>query len=143
MAENSKQTKTVALIAGAAAVVVAAVGILLWNSPSSSAPPGQQTVASSLTATDDNGDKWVLELAKGPPLYDSTDSSARAGAPLLIKTDVQIVGRDVSVGLIVEGQAGEMYVPGVQKNGIWQPEPGLTIVDEAGNTLGTGRFKYG
>lgn len=143
MVKNPKQAKTIALIAIVAVALIAAVGILLRNSPSSSTPAGRQSSPSSLTATDDNSNKWVLELAQGPPLYNASDGSVRPGAPLLIKTNVQIIGRDVSVGLIVEGQAGETYVPGAQKNGQWQPEPGLTIFDEAGKTLDTGKFKYG
>ncbi|MHC4508825.1 MAG: hypothetical protein ACYTAO_07695 [Planctomycetota bacterium] len=136
------QKKKIALIVSVVVLVVA-VGVLLRGSFLSSTPSRRQLGLSSLSATDENGDKWVLELVKGQPLSDFRDSSARRGAPLLIKTDVQIVGRDVSIGLIVEGQAGETYVPGVQKNGQWQPAPGLKIVDEAGNTLGTGKFKYG
>ncbi|UCC99684.1 MAG: hypothetical protein JSW66_07315, partial [Phycisphaerales bacterium] len=105
MAQNPKQTKIVVLITIAAVALIAVVGILLRNSPSSTTPADRQSGSSSLTATDDNGDKWVLELAKGPPLLNSSDSGPQAGAPLLIKTDVQIIGRDVSIGLIVEGQA--------------------------------------
>ena len=61
----------------------------------------------------------------------------------LVKTDVQISGSDVSISLIVKGQAGEKYAGGVQKNGQWQQPPAFNIVDEAGKVLTSGRFKYG
>jgi hypothetical protein len=63
-----------------------------------------------LSKTDKNGDKWVPELAKGQSPSSLKNSSDKSGPPLLIKTDVQISVRDVSIGLVVEGQAGEKYV---------------------------------
>jgi hypothetical protein len=139
MAKNPNQAKIVILIVAVAAMAVA-VGILLRNSRSSSRPPSGP---SPLIATDKNGDKWVLEMASVPFLPASGDSIAKIGAPLLLKTDVQIVGRDVSIGLILAGQAGETYIPGAQKNGQRLPAPGLKILDEAGKTLAADTFQYG
>ena len=96
-----------------------------------------------LSKTDKNGDKWILELVKGQSPSSLKNSSEKSGPPLLIKTDVQISGRDASIGLIVEGQAGEKYAGGVQKNGQWQRAPAFKIVDEAGKVLASGRFQYG
>jgi hypothetical protein len=141
MADNPAQKKKIVLLASAAVALVVVAGVLLRGSFSS--PSRQELGLGSQSLTDQNGDKWVLELIKGQPVSSFADSSAKPGPPLLIKTDVQISGRDVSIGLIVEGQAGEKYVPGVQKNGQWQPEPGLKIIDEAGKTLATDKFKYG
>jgi len=135
MAMNPKQTKIAVLVVAAAALVVVA-GILLRSSRSSS-------TLSPLTATDKNGDKWVLDLASTPYLPASGDSIAKTGVPLLIRTDVQIAGRDVAVALIVEGQGGETYVPGAQKNGQRLPAPGLKILDEAGKVLAADTFQYG
>jgi len=139
MAKNPNQTKIAILIVAVAALVVAG-GILLRNSRSSLRP---SSGPSPLIASDKNGDKWVLELASTPYLPAAGDSIARTGAPLLIRTDVQIAGRDVSIGLIVEGQGGETYVPGAQKNGQRLPAPGLKIIDEAGKTLAADTFQYG
>jgi hypothetical protein len=141
MANNPAQKKRIVLLASGAVALVVVAGVLLWGSFSS--PSREELGLGSQSATDQNGDKWVLELIKGQPVSSFADSSAKPGPPLLIKTDVQISGRDVSIGLIVQGQAGETYVPGVQKNGQWQPEPGLNILDEAGKILATGKFKYG
>jgi hypothetical protein len=103
----------------------------------------QQLGISTLSKTDENGDKWVLDLARGQSLSSLKDSSAKSGPPLLVKTDVKIKGRNVSIDLIVEGQAGEKYAGGVRKNRQRQPAPGFNIVDDAGKVLISGRFKYG
>jgi Flp pilus assembly protein CpaB len=103
----------------------------------------RQPGLSSLSITDENGDEWVLGLARGQSISGLKNSNAKPGRPLLVKTDVQIKGRNVYIGLIVEGQAGEKYVGGVRKNSQRQPAPVFTIVDEAGTVLASGRFKYG
>jgi len=131
------------MIVAAAVLAVVVIGALLRGIFSSPASSRQEIGLTSLSVTDDNGDKWVLDLAKGQSLAGLKDSSAKPGPPLLVKTDVQISSSDVSIGLIVEGQAGEKYAGGVQKNGQWQQAPAFSIVDEAGKTLTSGRFKYG
>ncbi len=143
MINNSSGKKKTVVIAAGAVVSVVVIGALLKGIFSSPASSRQQLGLSSLSTTDENGDKWLLELAKGQLLPGLRDSSTKAGPPLLIKTDVQISGSDVSIGLIVEGQAGEKYAGGVQKNSQWQQAPAFNIVDEAGNVLTSGRFKYG
>jgi len=141
MTDNPMQKKKNVLIASVVAVLVVIMGVLLLRG--SSNPSREELGLGLQSATDQSGDKWILELIKGQPASSFADSSAKPGPPLLVKTDVQISGRDVSIGLIVQGQAGELYVPGVQKNGQWQPEPGLKVIDEAGKILATGKFKYG
>jgi hypothetical protein len=138
----SEKKKTITIIFSSAIAVIV-IGALLYGIFSSPASSRRQLGLSPLSITDENGDKWVLELAKGQSPSSLKDSSGKSGPPLLIKTDVQISGRDVSIGLIVEGQAGEKYAGGVQKNGQWQPAPAFNIVDEAGKVLASGKFKYG
>ena len=140
MTDNPMQKKKNVLIASVVAVLVVIMGVLLLRG--SSNPSREELGLGLQSATDQKGDKWTLELIKGQPVSSFADSK-KPGPPLLVKTDVQISGRDVSIGLIVQGQAGELYVPGVQKNGQWQPEPGLKVIDEAGKILATGKFKYG
>ena len=143
MINNPSEKKKIIVIASATIVAVVVIGALLSGTLSSPASSRQKMGLSSLSTTDENGDKWVLDLAKGQSLSSLKDSSAKTGPPLLAKTDVQISGRDVSIGLIVEGQAGEKYAGGVQKNGQWQQAPTFNIVNEAGKVLTSGRFKYG
>ncbi len=142
MINNPSEKKKIIVIATAAVVSVVVIGALLRGVFSSSKTPRQQMGLSALSTMDANGDKWVLDLAKGQSAS-GLKEGAKAGPPLLVKTDVQISGRNVTIGLIVEGQAGEKYAGGVQKNKQWQPAPGFKIVNEAGKTLTTGRFKYG
>lgn len=143
MTDNPTQRKKVVLIVSVGAVCVIAMGVLLRGFLSSSTRSRQQLGLSALSMTDENGDEWVLDLAKGQSLSRIKDSEAKPGPPLLIKTDVQISGRNVSIGLVVEGRAGEKYAGGAKKNGRWQPPPDFKIVDAAGKTLATGAFKYG
>ena len=55
---------------------------------SGTASSRQQTGFSSLTATDENGDKWFLGLAKGPSLSSLNNSGPKPGQPLIVKTDM-------------------------------------------------------
>lgn len=140
---NPTQKRKIILIAFAICVCIVAIGSLLWGFLFSSVPSREKLGLSAQSITDDNGDKWVLDLAKGQTTSGIKGSATKPGPPLLVKTDVQISGREVSIGLVVEGQAGEKYVGGVKKNGRWQPPPSFQIVDSAGKTLATGAFKYG
>jgi len=142
MINNPSEKKKIIVIASAVFAIIL-IGALVHGIFSSPASSRQQLGLSSLSTTDENGDKWVLDLAKGQSISSLKDNSTKTGPPLLVKTDVQISGLDVSIGLIVEGQAGEKYAGGVQKNGQWQPAPAFNIVNEAGKTLTSGRFKYG
>lgn len=142
MMDNSTQKKKNILIIFAILVCVVAMGTLL-RSFFSSAPSRDELGLSALSMTNEKGDKWVLDLAKGQSVSSIKDSESKPGVPLLIKTDVQIKGREVSIGLVIEGQAGEKYAGGAKKNGRWEPPPSFKIVDSAGKTLASGSFKYG
>lgn len=143
MINNPSEKKKIIVIASAAVVALVVIGALLRSIFSSPASSRKQLGLFSLSTTDENGDKWILVLTKGQSPSGLKDSNAKPGPPLLVKTDVQISGRDVSIGLNIEGQAGEKYAGGVQKNGQWQPAPAFNIVSEAGKVLTSGRFKYG
>jgi hypothetical protein len=130
------------LIALAVLICVVAMGTL-FRSFFSSPPSRDKLGLSALSMTDENGDQWVLDLAKGQTLSSLEGRDKKPGSPLLIKTDIQVKKREVSIGLVVEGRAGEKYVGGAKKNGRWQPPPSFKIVDKAGKTLTTGAFKYG
>ncbi|MHC4117956.1 MAG: hypothetical protein ACYSWO_10660 [Planctomycetota bacterium] len=140
MTDNSAQKRKNILIVLAVLVTVVALGTLLRGFLSSSS---LRFGLASLSMADANGDKWVLEPAKGQSFSRIKGSDKEPGPPLLIKTDVRIRRSIASIGLVVEGQAGEKYVGGARKNGRLQPPPRLAIVDEAGKTLASGAFKYG
>jgi len=142
MIDDPSVKKKIIVIASAVFAIIL-IGVLVHGIFSSPASSRQQLGLSSLSITDENSDKWVLDLVKGQSISSLKDSTAKTGPPLLVKTDVQIKGHDVSIGLVVEGQAGEKYVGGVQKNGQWQPPPEFNIVNEAGKVLTSDRFKYG
>ena len=142
--ESSQKTKIV-LIASVAAALVLVIGVSFRGCPVSSISTSyqRQLGLSPLSVTDENRDKWVLDLAKGQALSGLKSNKAKAGPPLVVKTDVQTGGFEVSIGLVVKGQAGEKYVGGVKKNEQLQPPPRFKIIDKAGKVLTTGAFEYG
>ncbi len=103
--------------------------------------PSQQIRFSSLAASDDNGDTWTLGLKGVPPVL--PEDGLKPGVPLSVKADVNGSGQSISIGLIIEGQAGEVYEPGAAKNGTRMPAPTFEVLDESGAVLGSGSFEYG
>jgi len=100
--------------------------------------------STSVSRTDANGVAWTLDQAGGGSLLSTEPNGPKAGPPILVKTDVQRVGeREVSIGLLLEGQAGEQYKPAVKKNGTTISAPRLRIVSETGQVLAQGDFQYG
>ncbi len=163
MEDNGPQGMKVPLIVIGVAVLVVAVGIVVRSGNSPSSPPAPEPVPalapepapvamqaseaspeitfSSLASTDDQGDRWTLGLAGVPPQM--REGATGPGVPLSVKADVQGYGQSVSIGLIIEGQAGEVYEPGAAKNGRKRPAPTFKVFDETGKVLGSGSFEYG
>jgi hypothetical protein len=110
------------------------------SKPAGSAPGVAQSA--SLIRTDADGKTWALDRAGGVML--STDPNGpKAGPPILVKTNVIPAGQAVSIGLVLEGQAGEQYQPVVKKSGSPLSAPTLRIVNEAGQVIAQGSFQYG
>jgi len=139
---SSRRGKIV-LIGLAMAALIVMVGIFwLRGMPSSSVI--RQAALSSLSLTEENGDKWTLELVRGQPISRINKDNKKPGPPLLVRTNVRkISNSQFSVGITVEGQAGEKYIGGAVKNGKREPEPQFVIVDEKARILGGGKFEYG
>jgi len=96
----------------------------------------------SLRQTDPKGDVWQLDMASGPRRASADPNRPKAGPPIIVKTDVRRVANQVSIGLVLEGQAGERY-RAVRKNGRTIAAPALRIVNEAGQVVLDGSFRYG
>jgi len=96
----------------------------------------------SLRQTDPKGDIWQLDMASGPRRASADPNRPKAGPPIIVRTDVSRVANQVSIGLVLEGQAGERY-RAVRKNGRTVMAPKLRIVNEAGQGIVDDRFKYG
>jgi len=83
-------------------------------------------------------------LIKGQPLSHISESSKKPGPPLLVRTNARKISiSQFSIGITVEGQAGEKYIGGATKNGKREPEPQFMIVDEKARILARGKFEYG
>ena len=139
---SSRRGKIV-LIGLTMAALVVMVGIFwLRGKPSSSVI--RQVTLSSLSLTEENGDKWTLELVRGQPISRINKDNKKPGAPLLVRTNVRkISNSQFSIGITVEGQAGEKYIGGAVRNGKREPEPQFVIVDEKARILCGGKFEYG
>ena len=132
--------KTKIILAGSVIAISVSVIMIL---PSSSSQVSSYKKLRHLSMTDTNGDKWTLKLLKGQPWSRFKDKADKLGPPLLVKTDMRVKNFDVSIGLTVEGQAGEKYAGGAEKNGKRLPPPKLKIIDEAGEIIDSGQFEYG
>ena len=84
-----------------------------------------------------------LVLVRGQPVPKPAQGEAKPGEPVSVRLDVQVTDKVLSIGLIVEGQAGEKYVGGAMKKDEWLAAPTFKVVDEAGKLIGSGQFEYG
>lgn len=70
-------------------------------------------------------------------------TTIRIGPPFLIKPQVHKNGSILSIGYVINGQAGEQYRNFVTKDSQAVTGAKIKIIDEAGNVLEFGKFKYG
>jgi hypothetical protein len=139
---SSRRGKII-LIGVATAALVVIVG-LFWLPSRSSSSKLPNAALSTLSVTDEIGDKWTLDLIKGQPLSRISKSNKKPGPPLVVRTNARkISNSQFSIGITVEGQAGEKYIGGAVKNGKREPEPQFIIVNEKARILARGKFEYG
>lgn len=140
------ESRGVKVVVAAVGVAAAVLLILVFSRLLRSSGPSVQDELGlqSLVATDRSGAKWVIEPTAAQPFARLRESHIEPGLPLTVRTDMRRDSTDrVSVGLIIEGRAGERYSPQISKNGERLPAPEFTVVDEAGQEAFKGRFKYG
>jgi len=70
-------------------------------------------------------------------------TTLRLGPPFLVKPSISKSGSLIAINYAIVGQAGEQYQNAARKNGRAVIAAELTIVDETGNVLDSGKFKYG
>jgi hypothetical protein len=114
-------------------------------------------VAVRLAATETVGEKgakkdvaWTL-AGKAPwgtlesiTVAEGKTTELKAGAPLVVKADVQPAADGVvTIGCQILGAAGESYGPGAMKDGAAQPAPGIKILDSSGKVIASGTLAYG
>ena len=113
--------------------------------------PGDYTILGlCVSITDEKGDKWKAvssslgRLARRFTIEEQKTTVLKVGAPLEIKADVMASGGGVvQLGLLVTGRGSETYQPSVTKNGVNQQPPSFTVLNEAGERIGGGKFEYG
>ncbi len=143
---------------GALAVDFPSADVLLWSDsgvhhltgPDSSWPlPAGVYRAVRLALLETKGlDVWTLPADGTGDLAPFTISSGETtslsfGAPLVAKAVLRLHKRTIYVEHSLTGPAGETYFPSASHNGALAAPPAVTIVDDAGNVLESGAFKYG
>jgi hypothetical protein len=139
--------RTDLLRAAGLAVLLIILIYLFLNKPGPQ--PQRETAApvsgpsSSVSRTDANGVAWRIDQVGGG-MVAIEPNGPKAGPPILVSADVQrVADREVSIGLVLQGQAGEQYRPVVMKNGTPVAAPKLRILNEAGQVVTQGDFQYG
>jgi len=115
-------------------------------------PAGKYSVVElELTEPDSEGNRWTFDTIKARAwegqlgdfeIRPGQTTSIQIGPPFKVKTFMRAIGRNASIGFHLEGQAGELYVPGAKKNGVEVPEPQFKIIDIAGQTVHSGQFEF-
>ena len=115
-------------------------------------PAGKYSVVElELTEADSAGNQWTFDTIKGRAwagelgdfeIKSGETTSFRIGPPFKIKTYMNDRGRNAVVGFHIEGQAGELYVPGARKNGVTVPEPQFKIIAASGKIVHSGQFEF-
>jgi len=139
--------RTDLLRAAGLAVLLIILIYLFLNKPGSQSQQGASGPAggpsSSVSRTDANGVAWRIDQAGGG-MVATEPNGPKAGPPILVSANVQrVADREVSIGLVLQGQAGEQYRPVVMKNGTPVAAPRLRILNEAGQVVTQGDFQYG
>jgi hypothetical protein len=133
----TKRRRTLA--AGLAVICVIAVMLWLRHTPSSSGSRRDFEILQK----DGQGHLWSLTLTKGQSFSRLRRMGKESGPPLRVKVDVAQQNRVISLGLVLEGRAGERYNAGIKKNGRVVQPPRYRIVNESGAVLKVGTFEYG
>jgi hypothetical protein len=140
---QSRSGKIILAVTGAALVAVPAL-ILVRRLDFAGPSVAEELGIKPLRATDERGDKWVIEPAVAQPFARLRAGRAKPGPPLTVRPDVQHRGAgEVSIGLTIVGRAGEKYRPDLSRNGSPLPAPELTIINGMGKVIHKDQFKFG
>jgi hypothetical protein len=115
-------------------------------------PAGKYSVVElELTMPDSEGNRWTFDTIKARAwegelgnfeIKPGQATSIQIGPPFKIKTFMKEADRNALVGFHLEGQAGELYVPGAKKNGVEVPVPQFKIISVTGQTVHSGQFEF-
>ncbi|OHB62148.1 MAG: hypothetical protein A2168_00910 [Planctomycetes bacterium RBG_13_50_24] len=118
-----------------------------WNLPA-----GKYSVVElELTERDSDGNRWTFDTIKARAwqgrlgdfeIRPGQTTSFDIGPPFKIRTFMKDSGQNALVGFYLEGQAGELYVPGAKKNSVEVPEPQFKIIAASGQTVYSGQFEF-
>jgi hypothetical protein len=116
-----------------------------------SLPAGRYAVVSLELTKRDSGDLWSFQMAKAGAgtlgdfeIKPGATTTFKIGPPFQVRASMQRYGQNpfVTVGFELQGQGGELYTGAPKKNGKEAPEPGLRILNGAGQVVHSGQFAY-
>ncbi len=117
-------------------------------------PAGKYSaVGLKLTETDSAGNKWLFdtERARGGAgagelgafeVRPNETTVFKIGPPFQARTSMEKHGKNAVIAFYLEGQAGELYVPGAKKNGRDIPKPQFQLISATGQTVHSGQFEF-
>jgi hypothetical protein len=106
--DMSSRRAKVFLFCIATGIIIIVGGMLLLFRGQPSPPPKLRETLTALSVTDENGNKWTLDLVKGQQFSGMSSNDMKPGPPLLVSTNtMKIKDRQVSIGIEVKGQTGE------------------------------------
>jgi hypothetical protein len=115
-------------------------------------PAGKYSVVQlELAEKDSEGNRWTFDTIKSRAwagelgdfeIRPGQTTSFRIGPPFQVKSFMKDTDRNALVGFHLEGQSGELYVPGAKKNGVEVPVPQFKIISFAGQTVHSGQFEF-
>jgi len=91
----------------------------------------------TFTCYGDTGALGDFEITK------NKTTSYKIGPPFQIITRAHKIRETINIDFKLVGQTGEQYRSDFKRNGIRVSPPVFRIIDEAGNVVDSGRFKYG
>ncbi len=98
---------------------------------------------------DQDGHNYFI-LSQGPwgdlakiKVKNNQTTMLKLGPPLMIKPNVRKNGSVVEIEFDIFGRAGEQYEKFIRKDNRTVAGASVEIVDEAGNVLESGKFRYG
>jgi hypothetical protein len=110
-------------------------------------PVGSYTIETlRISRQDDEGTFWWLQRGSKRVSFtiaEGKTTDVKLGPPLILKTSVGQKDRTVEIEPKLFGQGGEEYRLNITKGSDQLPEPRYRILDERGNQLAAGKFKYG
>ncbi|MCE5185153.1 MAG: hypothetical protein LLF76_03405 [Planctomycetaceae bacterium] len=115
-----------------------------WVIPMCKGKPSVSAAAKLvLQATDAGGNTWAIDFLRNQDPEAILNDPNKPGQPLTLTFKFTRKQAELQILPELAGTAGERYLCGIVKNGLWQQPPMLILSNQQDEPLGSGRLKYG